>query len=172
MTTLLAFLVVIFVLVIVHEYGHYLAARLSGVKVLKFSIGFGKPLFVRRMGRDGTEWAISALPLGGYVKMLDEREGPVAPAERHRAFNRQGVYRRFAIVALPGRHVIVVQRGYFACAHECSPSSAEKCSTGRRARFSFGTQRASPYPGRSERRSSLTVGLSMCGPTKQGCVPT
>lgn len=99
MTTLLAFLVVIFVLVIVHEYGHYLAARLSGVKVLKFSIGFGKPLFVRRMGRDGTEWAISALPLGGYVKMLDEREGEVDGSEAHRAFNRATVWRRIAIVA-------------------------------------------------------------------------
>lgn len=99
MTTLLAFLVVIFVLVIVHEYGHYLAARLSGVKVLKFSIGFGKPLFVKRLGRDNTEWAISALPLGGYVKMLDEREGDVDSSEAHRAFNRATVWRRIAIVA-------------------------------------------------------------------------
>ncbi len=99
MTTILAFLVVIFVLVIVHEYGHYLAARLSGVKVLKFSVGFGKPLFVKRMGRDGTEWAIGALPLGGYVKMLDEREGAVDAGEVHRAFNRATVWRRMAIVA-------------------------------------------------------------------------
>lgn len=99
MTTILAFLAVIFVLVIVHEYGHYLAARLSGVKVLKFSVGFGKPLLVKRMGRDGTEWAIGALPLGGYVKMLDEREGDVAGSEAHRAFNRATVWRRIAIVA-------------------------------------------------------------------------
>lgn len=99
MTTILAFLVVIFVLVIVHEYGHYLAARLSGVKVLKFSVGFGKPLFVKRMGRDNTEWTLSALPLGGYVKMLDEREGDVDAAEAHRAFNRATVWRRIAIVA-------------------------------------------------------------------------
>lgn len=98
MTTILAFLVVIFVLVIVHEYGHYLAARLSGVKVLKFSIGFGKPLVSRRIGRDGTEWSIGALPLGGYVKMLDEREGAVASHELHRAFNRASVWRRMAIV--------------------------------------------------------------------------
>jgi regulator of sigma E protease len=98
MTTILAFLVVIGVLVIVHEYGHYLAARLSGVKVLKFSVGFGKALFSRRMGRDGTEWTISALPLGGYVKMLDEREGEVASHELHRAFNRATVWRRMAIV--------------------------------------------------------------------------
>lgn len=99
MTTLLSFLVLIFVLVIVHEYGHYLAARLSGVKVLRFSVGFGRPLFSRRLGRDNTEWSISALPLGGYVKMLDEREGDVDGSEAHRAFNRATVWRRIAIVA-------------------------------------------------------------------------
>jgi regulator of sigma E protease len=99
MTTLLAFLAVICVLVVVHEYGHYLAARLAGVKVLKFSVGFGKVLVSRRMGRDDTEWVISALPLGGYVKMLDEREGEVAGQELHRAFNRASVWRRMAIVA-------------------------------------------------------------------------
>lgn len=99
MTTLLAFLVVVFVLVIVHEYGHYLAARLAGVKVLRFSVGFGRPLFVKRLGRDQTEWTLSALPLGGYVKMLDEREGEVDAREAHRAFNRASVWRRIAIVA-------------------------------------------------------------------------
>jgi len=99
MTTFLAFLLLICVLIVVHEYGHYLAARLSGVKVLKFSVGFGKPLFSRRLGRDNTEWAVSALPLGGYVKMLDEREGEVASEELHRAFNRATVWRRMAIVA-------------------------------------------------------------------------
>ncbi len=99
MTAFLAFLAAIFVLVIVHEYGHYLAARLSGVKVLKFSVGFGKPLFVKRMGRDNTEWTLSALPLGGYVKMLDEREGDVDAGEAHHAFNRATVWRRIAIVA-------------------------------------------------------------------------
>ena len=99
MTTLLAFLVVIFVLVIVHEYGHYLAARLAGVKVLRFSIGFGKPLFTKRFGQDDTEWTLSALPLGGYVKMLDEREGHVEASEAHRAFNRAPVLRRIIIVA-------------------------------------------------------------------------
>ncbi len=98
MTTLLAFLVTIGILVVVHEYGHYLAARLSGVKVLKFSVGFGPVLFSKRLGRDGTEWAICALPLGGYVKMLDEREGEVPAAEQHRAFNRASVWRRMAIV--------------------------------------------------------------------------
>lgn len=99
MMTVLAFLVVIFVLVIVHEYGHYLAAKLSGVKVLRFSVGFGKPLLVKRMGRDNTEWTLSALPLGGYVKMLDEREGDVDSSEVHRAFNRATVWRRIVIVA-------------------------------------------------------------------------
>lgn len=86
-------------LILVHELGHYLVARRCGVKVLRFSIGFGKPLIKWRAGRDGTEWALGAFPLGGYVKMLDEREGEVAPAELHRAFNRQPVGRRFAIVA-------------------------------------------------------------------------
>ncbi|MEW6132366.1 MAG: RIP metalloprotease RseP [Pseudomonadota bacterium] len=99
MTTILAFLLVIFVLVIVHEYGHYLAARLAGVKVLRFSVGFGKPLLVKRLGRDNTEWTLCALPLGGYVKMLDEREGDVDGSELHRAFNRASVWRRIAIVA-------------------------------------------------------------------------
>ncbi len=98
LTTILSFLVMIGILVVVHEYGHYLAARWSGVKVLKFSVGFGKPLFSRRLGRDQTEWAVGALPLGGYVKMLDEREGAVAGEEAHRAFNRATVWRRMAIV--------------------------------------------------------------------------
>lgn len=97
--TVLWFLVAIGVLVVVHEYGHYLAARLAGVKVLRFSVGFGKPLLVRRLGRDRTEWALAALPFGGYVKMLDEREGEVSPAEAHRAFNRATVWRRIGIVA-------------------------------------------------------------------------
>lgn len=97
--TVLWFLVAIGVLVVVHEYGHYLAARLAGVKVLRFSVGFGRPLLVRRLGRDRTEWALTALPFGGYVKMLDEREGGVPPAEAHRAFNRATVWRRIGIVA-------------------------------------------------------------------------
>ena len=97
--TILWFLVAIGILVVVHEFGHYLAARLAGVKVLRFSVGFGKPLLNRRFGRDQTEWTLAALPFGGYVKMLDEREGPVADAERHRAFNRATVWRRIGIVA-------------------------------------------------------------------------
>ena len=96
--TIGAFVVALGVLIVVHEYGHYLVARLCGVKVLRFSMGFGRPLWSVRRGRDRTEWVIAALPLGGYVKMLDEHEGPVAPAEAHRAFNRQSVWRRIAIV--------------------------------------------------------------------------
>jgi regulator of sigma E protease len=96
--TIAAFVIALGALVIVHEYGHYLVARLCGVKVLRFSIGFGLPLWKRRFGRDQTEWVVAAVPLGGYVKMLDEREGEVAPQELDRAFNRKNVWRRFAVV--------------------------------------------------------------------------
>ena len=94
--TIVSFIVALGVLIVVHEYGHYIVARLCGVKVLRFSVGFGRALFSRRRGE--TEWVIAAIPFGGYVKMLDEREGEVAPEEAHRAFNRQSVWRRFAIV--------------------------------------------------------------------------
>jgi regulator of sigma E protease len=93
-----AFAVALGVLIVVHEFGHYLVARWVGVKVLRFSVGFGKPLLSRRFGVDGTEWVLAAFPLGGYVKMLDEREEPVAPAEVHRAFNRLPVGRRALVV--------------------------------------------------------------------------
>lgn len=96
MNTLLAFLVTLGVLIVVHEWGHYRVARACGVKVLKFSIGFGPTLWRRQVGE--TEWAISALPLGGFVRMLDEREGPVAPHELHRAFNRKSLRQRSAVV--------------------------------------------------------------------------
>jgi len=96
--TIVAFIVALGVLIVVHEYGHYLVARLCGVKVLRFSVGFGRPLALWRRGADRTEWVIAAIPFGGYVKMLDEREGPVAPEEAGRAFNRQSVGRRFLIV--------------------------------------------------------------------------
>lgn len=95
----LSFVVTLGVLVIIHELGHYAVARLAGVKVTRFSVGFGRILWSRRFGRDGTEWALSAVPMGGYVKMADEREGPVAPADLPRAFNRQKVWKRIAIVA-------------------------------------------------------------------------
>ncbi|MBI4741996.1 MAG: RIP metalloprotease RseP [Betaproteobacteria bacterium] len=97
--TLAAFAIVLGVLIVVHEYGHYLVARWAGVKVLRFSVGFGRVVWSRRVGRDGTEWALGIVPLGGYVKMLDEGEGGVAPEDVARAFNRQSVYRRMAIVA-------------------------------------------------------------------------
>src|SRR5687768_15066897 len=96
--TIVAFIVALGLLIVVHEYGHYLIARLCGVKVLRFSVGFGRALFTKRIGRDQTEWVVAAIPFGGYVKMLDEREGPVEPHEAARAFNRQSVWRRFAIV--------------------------------------------------------------------------
>lgn len=94
-----AFLVAIGILVAVHEYGHYLAARLIGVRVLRFSIGFGRPLWVRRAGPDRTEYCLSAIPFGGYVKLLDERDCPVALGEQQRAFNRQSVPARIAVLA-------------------------------------------------------------------------
>ena len=94
-----AFVVALGVLIVVHEYGHYLAARLCNVRVLRFSVGFGRPIATWCFGRDATEWSIAAIPFGGYVKMLDEREAPVGAAEAHRAFNRQSVWRRCLIVA-------------------------------------------------------------------------
>ncbi len=93
-----AFVVAIGILVAFHEFGHFWVARKLGVKVLRFSIGFGKPLWIRK-GKDGCEYVVAAVPLGGYVKMLDEREGEVPAGEVHLAFNRQSPYRRFAIVA-------------------------------------------------------------------------
>ncbi|MGA0612564.1 RIP metalloprotease RseP [Caldimonas sp. KR1-144] len=96
MTTVLAFIVTLAILIVVHEWGHYRVAVACGVKVLRFSIGFGRPLWRRQRGE--TEFVVAALPLGGYVKMLDEREEAVDPSELHRAFNRQPLLRRAAIV--------------------------------------------------------------------------
>jgi regulator of sigma E protease len=95
----LFFIVTLGVLITFHEFGHYWVARKLGVKVLRFSVGFGRPLWMKRYGSDATEYVIAALPFGGFVKMLDEREGEVAPHEVHRAFNRQSLPRRAAIVA-------------------------------------------------------------------------
>ena len=97
--TIASFVVALGLLIVVHELGHYVVARWCGVKVLRFSVGFGRALVTRRVGADRTEWVIAAVPLGGYVKMVDEREGDVAPADLPRAFNRQTVWKRFAIVA-------------------------------------------------------------------------
>jgi len=102
LTSLAAFIVAIGVLVTIHEYGHYLAARLMDVKVLRFSVGFGRPIYRRVFGRDRTEFVVAAIPLGGYVKMLDEREAPVSDAEVARAFNRKTLAaRNFVIAAGP-----------------------------------------------------------------------
>lgn len=94
-----AFLVAIGILVAVHEFGHYWVAKRLGFKVLRFSIGFGKPL-LKRIGRDGdrTEYCLAAIPLGGYVKLLDEREGDVDPAELHRSFTRRPIAHRIAVL--------------------------------------------------------------------------
>jgi regulator of sigma E protease len=91
-------LIALGVLVLFHELGHYLVARWCGVRVLRFSVGFGRPL-LRHTSANGTEWVLAAFPLGGYVKMLDENEGEVAENELHLAFNRKSVGQRFAIVA-------------------------------------------------------------------------
>jgi regulator of sigma E protease len=97
--SLLALLVALSLLIAVHELGHFLLARWCGVKVLRFSIGFGKPLWQRTVGVDKTEFVLATIPLGGYVKMLDEREGEVAAGELSRAFTQQSLGKRSAIVA-------------------------------------------------------------------------
>ena len=99
MLTLVAFVVALGLLIAVHEYGHYRVAVACGVKVLKFSVGFGKPIYTWRLKNSPTEFSIGMLPLGGYVKMLDDREAPVDPSERHLAFNTQPLRVRAAVVA-------------------------------------------------------------------------
>jgi len=97
--TAASFIVALAILITVHEFGHFWIARKLGVKVLRFSVGFGRPLLKRVSPRDGTEYVLAAIPLGGYVKMLDEREEEVPAAEVHLAFNRQTLWKRLAIVA-------------------------------------------------------------------------
>ncbi|HOL36717.1 MAG TPA: RIP metalloprotease RseP [Rubrivivax sp.] len=99
MNYVVGLLVTLGVLIVIHEWGHYRVAVACGVKVLRFSVGFGRVLWRWRRRADGTEFVVCALPLGGYVRMLDEREAPVEASERHRAFNRQSLARRSAIVA-------------------------------------------------------------------------
>jgi regulator of sigma E protease len=115
MTTVLAFLVTLAVLIVVHEYGHYRVAVACNVKVLRFSIGFGRVLWQRRRGE--TEFVLSALPLGGYVSMLDEREAPVAPNEVHRAFNRKPLWQRAAVVSAGPLANLVLAVLLYAAAH-------------------------------------------------------
>jgi regulator of sigma E protease len=98
LTSAVALIITLGILIAFHEYGHFWVARRMGVKVLRFSIGFGKPLWSKKAGSDQTEYVVAAIPLGGYVKMLDEREGDVPQEEVHRAFNRQPVRKRIAIV--------------------------------------------------------------------------
>jgi regulator of sigma E protease len=105
--SLVTFIVAIGVLVAVHEFGHFWVARKLGIRVLRFSIGFGKPLYRRVMGADRVEFVIAAVPLGGYVKLLDEREGNVAERDLPRAFNRQPVWKRIAtLLAGPAMNLL------------------------------------------------------------------
>lgn len=96
--SLLAFVAAISILVAVHEYGHYIVGRWTGMKVLRFSIGFGKPIWSRVAGKDQTEYCVSAIPLGGYVRFLDSREGPVDPEDEGRAFNHRPIPARIAVL--------------------------------------------------------------------------
>lgn len=113
-TTVIAFLVALGVLITVHEFGHFWAARRLGVRVLRFSVGFGNALW-RRVGRDGVEYVIAALPLGGYVRMLDEREGPVPERDLPAAFNRQRLPTRSAVVAAgPAANLLFAVLAYWA----------------------------------------------------------
>lgn len=99
LSQVLYFLVTLGILIVIHEWGHYRVARACGVKVLRFSVGFGRVLLRRRKSPDSTEFTLSAIPLGGYVRMLDESDGPVAPDEQSQAFNRKSLWQRAAIVA-------------------------------------------------------------------------
>ena len=96
--TVLAFALTLGVLIVIHEYGHYRVAVACGVKVLRFSVGFGRVMWRRQAHAQATEFVVCALPLGGYVRMLDEREGPVAPEQQHAAFNRKKLWQRTAVV--------------------------------------------------------------------------
>ena len=115
--TLLAYVLKHAVLIIVHEYGHYRVAVACGVKVLRFSIGFGRVLWRHQTTPDSTEFVVCALPLGGYVRMLDEREAPVAPSELGRAFNRKPLLQRTAVVAAGPLANLCLAVLLYACAH-------------------------------------------------------
>ncbi len=115
--TVLAFVFTLGVLIVVHEYGHYRVAVACGVKVLRFSVGFGRVLWRRQRTPDSTEFAVCALPLGGYVRMLDEREAPVAPDELQHAFNRQPLAARAAIVVAGPLANLLLAVLLYAAAH-------------------------------------------------------
>jgi regulator of sigma E protease len=116
-TTVLAFLVTLGVLIVIHEWGHYQVARWCGVKVLRFSVGFGRVVWRRQATPDSTEFVVSALPLGGYVKMLDEREDPVPLQERGQAFNRKPLLQRTAIVSAGPAANLLLAVLLYAAAH-------------------------------------------------------
>jgi regulator of sigma E protease len=117
MITVLAFVFTLGVLIVIHEYGHYRVAVACGVKVLRFSVGFGRVLWRRQATPDSTEFVVCALPLGGYVKMLDEREAPVAPDELSRSFNRKPLAQRAAIVAAGPAANLLLAVLLYAAAH-------------------------------------------------------
>jgi len=116
-TTVLAFLVTLGVLIVIHEWGHYQVARWCGVKVLRFSVGFGRVIWRRQATPDSTEFVVSALPLGGYVKMLDEREDNVPPTQRDQAFNRKSLLQRAAIVSAGPAANLLLAVFLYAAAH-------------------------------------------------------
>jgi regulator of sigma E protease len=113
-TTILAFLIALGILITFHELGHYWAARRCGVKVLRFSVGFGKPLF-KRMDRHGTEWVVAGIPLGGYVKMQQEAPADASPEQRAQAFETQPVRNRFFIVAAGPMANFILAAVLYAC---------------------------------------------------------
>jgi len=117
MITALAFIFTLGVLITIHEYGHYRVAVACGVKVLRFSVGFGRVLWRRQATPESTEFVLCMLPLGGYVKMLDEREGPVASADLARSFNRQALWKRTAIVAAGPLANLLLAVLLYAAAH-------------------------------------------------------
>jgi len=114
LTSVFSFLVAIAILVAVHEWGHYIVARMVGVKVLRFSIGFGRPLWITRYGEDQTEFCLSSIPVGGYVKLLDERDCAVTLKDQDRALNRQSIPARIAILfAGPGMNFLFAIFAYW-----------------------------------------------------------
>ena len=116
-TTVLAFALTLGVLIVIHEYGHYRVAVACGVKVLRFSVGFGRVIARRQATPDSTEFVLCALPLGGYVKMLDAREGPVAPEDQGRSFNSKPLWQRSAIVAAGPAANLLLAVVLYAAAH-------------------------------------------------------
>ncbi len=123
LTNLFAFIIAISVLVAVHEFGHYIVGRCCGMKVLRFSIGFGRPLWTWIAGEDRTEYCVSAIPLGGYVKFLDEREGPVEAADQGRAFNQRPIAARIVVLlAGPAFNFLFALVAYWVLSMHGSPT--------------------------------------------------